>query len=36
VVDGVEFLTLQAAESFTWGTGLSAPYGVMLEAAKNG
>jgi shikimate dehydrogenase len=36
VVDGVEFLTLQAAESFTWWTGLSAPYGVMLEAAKNG
>jgi shikimate dehydrogenase len=36
VVDGVEFLTLQAAESFTWWTGLEAPFEVMLEAAKNG
>jgi shikimate dehydrogenase len=36
VVDGIEFLTLQAAESFTWWTGLEAPFEVMLEAAKNG
>jgi shikimate dehydrogenase len=36
VVDGIEFLTLQAAESFTWWTGLEAPLDVMLEAAKNG
>ena len=36
VVDGVEFLALQAAESFTWWTGLPAPLDVMLEAAKNG
>ena len=36
VVDGVEFLALQAAESFTWWTGVEAPLAVMLEAARNG
>ncbi len=36
VVDGVEFLALQAAESFSWWTGLEAPFATMLEAAKNG
>ncbi len=36
VVDGVEFLALQAAESFSWWTGLGAPLAAMLEAAKNG
>jgi shikimate dehydrogenase len=36
VVDGVEFLALQAAESFSWWTGLEAPWDVMLVAAKNG
>lgn len=36
LVDGVEFLALQAAESFTWWTGIPAPWNVMLEAAKNG
>jgi shikimate dehydrogenase len=36
VVDGIEFLALQAGESFTWWTGLKAPMEVMLEAAKNG
>jgi shikimate 5-dehydrogenase len=36
VVDGVEFLALQAGESFTWWTGLAAPIDVMLVAAKNG
>jgi len=35
VVGGIEFLALQAAESFTWWTGLEAPLDVMLEAAKN-
>jgi shikimate dehydrogenase len=36
VVDGIEFLALQAGESFSWWTGLQAPVDVMLEAAKNG
>ena len=36
VVDGIEFLALQAGQSFTWWTGLQAPMEVMLEAAKNG
>ncbi|HET7846229.1 MAG TPA: hypothetical protein VFL72_01980 [Acidimicrobiia bacterium] len=36
LVDGVEFLALQAGESFTWWTGLAAPMDVMLAAAKNG
>ena len=36
VVDGVEFLALQAGESLTWWTGLAAPLDVMLAAAKNG
>jgi shikimate dehydrogenase len=36
LVDGIEFLALQAGESFTWWTGLEAPLEVMLEAAKNG
>jgi len=36
VVDGIEFLALQAFESFSWWTGLEAPLEVMLEAAKNG
>jgi shikimate 5-dehydrogenase len=36
LVDGIEFLALQAGESFTWWTGLGAPLEVMLEAAKNG
>lgn len=34
VMDGVEFLVLQAAASFEWWTGLSAPVGVMLRAAR--
>ncbi|MEX1124836.1 MAG: hypothetical protein WD895_05545 [Acidimicrobiia bacterium] len=36
VVDGVEFLALQAGGSFSWWTGLEAPFDVMLQAAKNG
>ena len=36
LVDGVEFLALQAGESFSWWTGLEAPVDVMLVAAKNG
>ncbi len=36
LVDGLEFLALQAGESFTWWTGIEAPLDVMLEAAKNG
>lgn len=36
VMDGIEFLALQAGESFTWWTGLEAPLDVMLEAGKNG
>jgi shikimate dehydrogenase len=34
VMDGVEFLVLQAAASFQWWTGLEAPLQVMLEAAR--
>jgi len=34
VMDGVEFLVLQAAASFEWWTGLSAPVEVMLQAAR--
>jgi len=34
VMDGVEFLVLQAAASFEWWTGVEAPVEVMLEAAR--
>lgn len=34
VMDGVEFLVLQAASSFEWWTGLEAPVEVMLESAR--
>jgi len=34
VMDGVEFLVLQAAASFEWWTGLCAPVEVMLQAAR--
>lgn len=34
VMDGVEFLVLQAAASFHWWTGLAAPVDVMLDAAR--
>lgn len=34
VMDGVEFLVLQAVASFEWWTGLQAPYEVMLERAR--
>ena len=34
LMDGVEFLVLQAAGSFEWWTGVQAPFGVMLEAAR--
>jgi shikimate dehydrogenase len=35
VMDGVEFLVLQAAVSFEWWLGRPAPIEVMLAAAKN-
>jgi shikimate dehydrogenase len=35
VMDGIEFLVLQAAASFEWWTGLSAPLDVMVAAARN-
>ena len=35
VVDGLEFLALQAAHSFEWWTGVPAPLDTMLLAAKN-
>lgn len=34
VMDGVEFLVLQAVASFEWWTGISAPREVMLRATK--
>jgi shikimate dehydrogenase len=34
VMDGVEFLVLQAAGSFEWWTGLEAPFEVMIQAAR--
>ncbi len=34
VLDGVEFLVLQAVASFEWWTGLRAPFAVMLERAR--
>jgi shikimate dehydrogenase len=34
VVDGVEFLAIQAAASFEWWTGVSPPYERMLAAAR--
>jgi shikimate dehydrogenase len=34
VMDGIEFLVLQAAGSFEWWTGLPAPLEVMLQAAR--
>lgn len=34
IVDGVEFLVLQAASSFEWWTGLEAPFEIMLETAR--
>jgi shikimate dehydrogenase len=35
VMDGIEFLVLQAAASFEWWLGRPAPVGVMTAAAKN-
>ncbi|MGA7226632.1 MAG: shikimate dehydrogenase [Acidimicrobiia bacterium] len=35
VVDGIEFLVLQAAASFEWWTGAPAPIEVMTSAARN-
>ncbi len=35
VVDGVEFLVVQAAATFSWWTGREAPFDVMLSAARN-
>jgi shikimate dehydrogenase len=35
VMDGVEFLVLQAAVSFEWWLGLPAPLEVMDAAARN-
>jgi shikimate dehydrogenase len=34
VMDGIEFLVLQAVASFQWWTGMPAPTEVMLEAAR--
>jgi shikimate dehydrogenase len=34
-IDGVEFLVLQAAASFEWWTGVTAPVEVMVQAARN-
>ena len=34
-VDGVEFLVLQAAASFEWWTGATAPIEAMVQAARN-
>lgn len=34
VIDGVEFLAIQAAASFEWWTGVSPPYESMLSAAR--
>jgi shikimate dehydrogenase len=34
VMDGIEFLVLQAAGSFEWWTGLPAPFEVMSQAAR--
>ncbi|MET0566830.1 MAG: hypothetical protein ABW021_10350 [Acidimicrobiia bacterium] len=34
-MDGVEFLVLQAAASFEWWTGVTAPVQVMIQAARN-
>ena len=34
VMDGVEFLVLQAGASFEWWTGRPAPLAVMLSAAR--
>jgi shikimate dehydrogenase len=34
VVDGIEFLTLQAAASFEWWTDTPAPFEIMLSAAR--
>ena len=34
VMDGIEFLVLQAVGSFQWWTGMPAPTEVMLEAAR--
>ena len=35
VVDGLEFLALQAAASFSWWTGVDVPIGTMVAAARN-
>jgi shikimate 5-dehydrogenase len=35
VMDGVEFLVLQAAASFEWWLGRPAPFDVMVAAARN-
>jgi shikimate dehydrogenase len=34
VMDGIEFLVLQAVASFEWWTGRLAPVEVMLQAAR--
>jgi shikimate dehydrogenase len=34
VMDGIEFLVLQAAASFEWWTGRTAPIEVMMQAAR--
>jgi len=34
VMDGIEFLVLQAVASFQWWTGMPAPIEVMLDAAR--
>jgi shikimate 5-dehydrogenase len=34
MMDGVEFLALQAASSFEWWTGMEAPFEIMLESAR--
>ena len=34
-MDGIEFLVMQAAASFEWWTGLPAPLGIMVVAARN-
>ena len=34
-MDGIEFLVWQAAASFEWWTGVTAPFEVMAQAARN-
>jgi shikimate dehydrogenase len=35
VMDGIEFLVLQAADAFRWWTGVEPPFDVMLRAGRN-